>query len=122
VTTNATGTFLFTRTAASSFQVMLAVNATDTSQAVTSAAVSYTVRSQLAVARIGAGTLKVDLNGVAGQVVQIQRYDKNRWVLATAYRAEPSHTVSRLTLGQRYRVVVPDTTAIVGAISAAVTA
>jgi type VII secretion-associated serine protease mycosin len=121
-TTTGLGTIVVTQPATGSFQVLLNVIATDTSEAAASPVVSYTVGSKVTVTRTAAGTLHVVLAGVPGQAVQIQRFDKKGWVLATGYRAEADHTVSRLTAGSRYRVVVPDTADVVGMTSPAVLA
>jgi hypothetical protein len=119
--TDGTGKVVFSRTANSTFQVRVVVTASDTSFEASSAISVFIVRSQVAVAGPAAGTLQVTMTGAAGQTVQVQRYDRNRWVLGTTYIASgPTRTLTGLTSTTRYRVVVPDTTAIVGTTSATV--
>ncbi|WP_030438884.1 S8 family serine peptidase [Actinoplanes subtropicus] len=116
-TTSASGKVVLTRTADASYQVLLFVPATDTAEAATSAVATYVVRAEVTVTKTAPGTISIDLTGDVGQVVQIQRLVKGKWMLVTAYRAVPNHTVSNLTKGQQYRVVVPDTLGVTGATS-----
>jgi serine protease len=119
--TDGTGKVVVSRTANGKFQFRLVVKATDTSFEAASVISIFIVRSQVAVAVPAAGTLQVTLTGAAGQTVQVQRYDRNRWVLGTTYVASgPTKTLTGLTSATRYRVVVPDTAAIIGAISESV--
>jgi serine protease len=116
--TDDTGKVVVSRTANGRFQIRMVVNATDASFEAASVISIFIVRSQVALAVPAAGTLQVTLTGAAGQTVQVQRYDRNRWVLGTTYVASgPTRTLTGLTSTTRYRVVVPDTAAIIGAIS-----
>ena len=120
-TTDSAGKVIFSRAATGRFQVRLVVVATDTSVEVASAVSTFTVRSQAAVTSPYTGSLTVSLTGAAGQTVTVQRYDKKRWIAATTYTAtQASYTVTGLTTGATYRVVVPTTTAVVGLTSTAV--
>jgi serine protease len=116
-TTTDAGLVVVPRTATGPFKIKVIVTGTDTSETVTSAVVGYTVRSQIVATRTADGTLTATVTGAAGQVVQVQRFDKNRWIVALTYNAEPTHTVTGLTAGARYRLVLPNTATIPGSTS-----
>jgi serine protease len=108
--------------ATGSFQLTLIALATDTSEAVTSATATVSVRSQLTVTRTAPGALTAKMSGAAGQTVAVQRQDGDKWVAVSTYRAEASHALTGLVTGKTYRLVVPSTTAVTGVTSASVQA
>jgi serine protease len=116
-TTTDAGLVVVPRTATGPFRIKVIVTGTDTSETVTSAVANYTVRSQIVATRTADGTLTATVTGAAGQVVQVQRLDKNRWIVASTYNAEPTHTVTGLIAGARYRLVLPSTATIPGSTS-----
>jgi hypothetical protein len=118
-TTDAAGAVAVKRTATIGYQVYVQVTATDTSEAVTSTTAAVTVRATVAVARTG-NTMTVTIGGAAGQTVQVQWQNGSSWVTVGTYKAAAKATVSNLTTGQHYRVVVPDAVGITGATSATV--
>ena len=119
--TDGTGKVVLSRPANGTFQVRLVVTATDTSFEAASVVSIFIVRSQVTLAAPAAGTLQVTLTAAAGQTVQVQRLDRDRWVLASTYVASaPTKTLTGLTTKTRYRVVVPNTAAIAGATSESV--
>ncbi len=114
-TTGADGKVVVTQAATGRLQVKLVAPATDTTLEVTSSISTFTVKAAAAVTSPARGTLKVTLTGATGQTVQIQRLDKSRWVLAKTYTAStPEYTLTGLTTGVQYRVIVPSTTAVAG--------
>ncbi|MGX6607160.1 S8 family peptidase [Micromonosporaceae bacterium Da 78-11] len=119
-TTDATGRVTVRRAATAKFQVKMVIEETATSLAVTSPTTVFSVVSKVAVASQSTGNLTVTLTGAAGQTVQVQRYDRNRWVLASTYTAEPTWTLTGLTKGQSYRVVVLNTATVTGVVSGTV--
>jgi serine protease len=121
-TTDANGQVQVVFTATGKAAVQLTATETDTSVAVTSAVATVTVRTQATLLRTGPGALTATIAGAAGQTVQLQRFDNNRWLLVTSYRAEPTHILSGLVAGQTYRLVVPATATLTGATSDNVTA
>jgi serine protease len=102
--------------------VQLTVTETDTSVAVTSAVATVLARTQATLTRTAPGALTATVAGAAGQAVQLQRLDGNRWLLVTTYRAEATHALSGLLAGRTYRLVVPATATLSGATSTNVTA
>jgi serine protease len=75
------------------------------------------VRSQIVATRTAADALTATVTPAAGQVVRVQRFDKNRWIVASTYNAEPTHSVTGLTAGGRYRLVLPSTATVRGSTS-----
>ena len=75
----------------------------------------------MAVSRTARGVMTVRITGVADQTVQVQEYYLGRWESAGEFPAAATTTVSGLTSGTRYRVVVPDTTTILGTTSSTIT-
>ena len=118
-TTGSTGGVLVSRTATAGYQAYITVPGTDTTEAVTSPTATVTVKATLAVVRSG-NAMTVTLGGAAGQSVQVQRQNGSSWVTVLTYQAVAKATVSNLTTGQHYRVVVPDVAGIVGVTSATV--
>ncbi|MBL7254309.1 S8 family peptidase [Paractinoplanes lichenicola] len=120
-TTDANGKLTVTIKATAHFQVRLTALATDSSNAATSAATSFTVRSSAAVSSPGARKLSVKVNGPAGQKAQVQRYEKNKWVAVKSFTATQGvTTVTGLPSGATVRVVFPATTAVTGLTTASV--
>ncbi len=112
--TDGAGKVVVARQATGKFQVKLTVPASDTSVAVTSSAVTFTVRATAAVTTPAKGSLQLALTGAVGQKVQVQRYDRSRWRNVFAFAAGDAQTrVTGLPAGA-YRVVVPSTTAVTG--------
>ena len=118
-TTDAKGIVAVQRAATIGYQAYVQVLATDVSEAVTSSTATVTVRATVTVARSGK-TMTVAIGGAAGQTVEVQRQNGSAWVTVGSYKATANATVSNLTEGQRYRVVVPDAPGILGATSATV--
>ncbi|WP_433826373.1 S8 family peptidase [Actinoplanes sp. CA-015351] len=121
--TTTAGTLLVSRVATAAYQVYLTVPETETTTAVTSATASYTVRVKVAATRTAKGVMTVVLTGHAGQAVEVQQYVSGAWRTVGTYSATTAKAaVSGLVTGQKYRVVVADTTEILGTTSATVTA
>jgi type VII secretion-associated serine protease mycosin len=118
-TTSSAGTVTVPRTANGSFQLFLKVAATDTNEAVTSPTATWTVQATVAVSRSG-NVMIVTIGGAVGQGLTVQRQDGTGWVTAGTFTASAKATVSGLTTGRHYRVVVADTPAIKGATSTTV--
>jgi serine protease len=121
-TTDSAGKVVFSRVATGRFQVRLVVVATDTSVEAASGVTTFTVRSQAALTSASTGSLTVSLTGAAGQTVTVQRLERRRWLATTSYLAtpeEPSHTLTGLTTGAVYRVVVATTASVLGLTSGA---
>ncbi|MEU4622158.1 S8 family peptidase [Actinoplanes sp. NPDC023801] len=121
-TTGATGSVVLTRTATAGFKVHAEVAETATTNAARSATSTFTVRAKVTLARTAKGVMTVALLGAAGQTVQVQQYANRAWQNVGEYTAAPMTRVSGLIPGQRYRVVVPDTAAILGTASIPITA
>jgi serine protease len=120
-TTTDGGSFVFTRAATGPFQVRLVVPASETTNEAASAVVSVTVRAQAAVSSPAKGALKVTLAGAVGQTVQVQRYDRSRWVTAGTYLATGAdHSLTGLVSGATYRVIVPTSVGVTGLTSTSV--
>jgi tryptophanase len=118
-TTGDTGGVAVQRTATGAFKLQLQIPASDANVAATSPVVGVTVRASVVLVRTG-NTMTVTINGAAGQAVQVQRLDGTRWLPALTYKAVAKVNVTGLTTGRSYRVVVPDTTTILGATSTTV--
>ena len=95
-------------------QIKLSVLATDASLAVMSPVTTFSVRSTATVTSPAKGSLKFALKGAVGQQVQVQRYDRNRWVVTATFPADQAETVLTELSAGTYRVVVPTTTAVIG--------
>lgn len=121
-TTDATGRVAVALPATGRTTVQLTVTETDTSVAVTSSVATVLVRATATLTRTAAGTLTATIAGAAGQPVQLQRLDGSRWLVATTFPAEATHTLPGLTAGKSYRLVVPTTNSITGATSNSITA
>jgi serine protease len=121
-TTDANGVVQVAFQATGKTTVQLVVAETDTSVAVSSPVATVTVRAQATLLRTAAGELTATISGAAGQTVQVQRLDNNRWVLATTYPAEATHVLTGLVAGRAYRLIVPATSTVSGATSDSVTA
>ena len=115
-TTTSAGTVTVPRTATGSFQLYLKVAATDANEAVTSATATWTVQATVAVSRSG-NVMAVTVGGAVGQGLVVQRQDGDHWLVAGTFAASAKTTISGLTTGRHYRVVVADTTTIKGATS-----
>ena len=98
-TTDDTGTLAWPRRATAPFRIRLAVPATDSTDAVTSATANYKVQAVATAARAGAKALSVAIGGIDRQTVQVQRLDGTRWVTAKKFRAAAHTTVTGLTAG-----------------------
>ncbi|GAA4928601.1 S8 family peptidase [Actinoplanes utahensis] len=121
-TTTAAGTVLVPRTAKAGFQVFVKMSETGTTSAATSPAATWTARAQATVQRAGKGVLTVTVNGASGQNVQVQQYANRVWQTVLEYPAVAKATIGGATGGRQYRVVVADTTAVLGVTSTPVTA
>ncbi len=119
-TTDATGKVVVAQPAIGRFQVKLIVPATETSTAVTSPVTTFTVRAAAAVSSTAKGVLTIKLAVPAGQIVQVQRYERSRWIVATTFVAQAETTVTGQISRATYRVVVPSTTAVTGVTSGAI--
>jgi hypothetical protein len=115
-TTGDTGGVAVQRTATGAFKLQMQIPASDANLAATSQVVGVTVRAGVTVVRTD-GSMSVAINGAAGQTVQVQRLDGTRWLTALTYKATAKVTVTGLMTGRSYRIVVPDTTTILGATS-----
>jgi hypothetical protein len=115
-TTTAAGRVAVKRTVTAPYRLKLVVRATRTSDAVTSETYSYGVQ---AVARMQKKdrTLTATLHGAAGQQVKLQRLDAGTWRTVVTYRAASRYTVRKPMTGAEYRIVVPDTALMTGAVS-----
>ena len=77
------------------------------------------------VARGARGQLSVNLTGAAGQATQIQQRVVTGWRTVATYTAPAASarvTVTGVTPGQTYRVVVPGSAKIAGVTSASIVA
>ena len=117
--TNSAGAVTVPRTATGSFQLYLAVPATDTNEAATSPTATWTVQATVGVVRSG-NTMSITIGGAVGQNTTIQHQDGDRWIVAATFNASAKATVTGLTTGRHYRVVVADSTTIKGATSSTV--
>jgi serine protease len=120
--TTTSGTVAVPRVAKTAFQLQVKVAASAANLAAVSPVATYTVKATATVSRPGKGTLSIVLGGVNGQSVQFQQYVANQWMTAATYQASAKVTVSGVVAGRKYRVVVPDSTGILGVTSTAVTA
>jgi serine protease len=118
--TDAAGTVAWPQRATTPFRIRLVVAATGISREVTSSTAVYKIQAAATVTRADAKTLAVAIGGVDGQTVQVQRLDGTHWVTAKTLRAAARSTVTGLTPGSQYRVVVPATTVFAGTTSTVV--
>ncbi|MCU7725133.1 S8 family peptidase [Actinoplanes sp. KI2] len=117
--TGTDGRVVVSRVATAGYKLNLRVDATDTTEAVTSAPAVVTVKAGVAVVRSGK-SMTVALQGPAGQKVLIQHKKGTHWVTMRSYPARAKTKVSGLATGQHYRVVVPGIRGVVGVTSATV--
>jgi serine protease len=119
--TDSTGKVVFTQPATGRFQVRLVVPATETSTAVTSSTTTVTVRAAATVTSPAAGSVQLTLAGPPGLKIQVQRYERSRWIPFGSFTAESAQlTVTGLPSGATVRLVVPSTTAVTGLTTASV--
>ncbi|WP_430779993.1 S8 family serine peptidase [Actinoplanes sp. G11-F43] len=121
-TTTSSGTVVVNRpaTGAVTLQVRMAESAT--TLAASSPVATWTVRATVSASRTARGAMTVTLNGVDGQTVQVQQYAAPRgWETVGTYPAVAKMQVTDLRVGQKHRVVVPDSATLLGAASNAVT-
>jgi serine protease len=121
-TTTTSGTVAVTRTATAGFKVHIEVPETGTTAAATSPASTFTVRAKVVAKRTSKGVMSVAMLGVDGQTVQVQQYVNRAWMNVGEFPAAAMTTVSGLTPGRQYRVLVPDTAGILGVASTPITA
>ncbi|WP_045742006.1 S8 family peptidase [Actinoplanes rectilineatus] len=119
--TTTAGTVVVNRPGTAGFRVYLSVPESETALAATSPTATWTVRAKVAAARSAKGVMTVTLTGVAGQTVQVQQLAGGRWTTVGTFPAAARTTVNGLTANQKYRVVVPDTIAVLGVTSTTVT-
>ncbi|MBW6439373.1 S8 family peptidase [Actinoplanes hulinensis] len=124
-TTGSAGTVRVNRTAKASYQLVLKAVATTTSEAATSAPVTYKVRAAVTVARTAKGKLAVTLTGAVGRPAEIQQNIRGAWTTVGKYTASASPvkvTITGLVAGQTYRVMVPAGPTVLGVTSAPIVA
>jgi serine protease len=121
-TTSTSGTVVLTRTATAGFQAHVEVAETETTAAAKSATSTFTVRAKVALKRTAKGVMAVAMLGVDGQTAQVQQYVNRVWETVGEFPAAAMTTVSGLIPGKQYRVVLPDTTGILGVASTPITA
>ncbi|GGM97719.1 type VII secretion-associated serine protease mycosin [Actinoplanes campanulatus] len=124
-TTSSAGTVRVNRTAKATYQLVLKVVATTTSEAATSAPVTYRVRPAVTVARTAKGKLAVTLTGAVGRPAEIQQKVRGAWTTVGKYTASASPvkvTITGLVAGQTYRVMVPAGPTLLGVTSAPIVA
>ncbi|GID27371.1 S8 family serine peptidase [Paractinoplanes brasiliensis] len=120
-TTDAAGKVVLTQPAIGRFQAKLVVPATETSTATASAVTTYAVRASATVSSPAEQTLQIELAGAVGQKVQVQRFERKRWIVIGAVVASsPEITVSGLVSGVSHRILVPNTPTVAGLTSAPV--
>lgn len=120
--TDDAGTVSLTQQAMSTIKAKVIVPGTDTTLEVTSQTATIAVATEALLSSPAKGILQVILFGAAGQTVQVERQDGTRWRSATTFVAKRAlATVTGLTPGARYRIVVPTTVALTGLISAPTT-
>ncbi|GIE77648.1 hypothetical protein Aph02nite_35980 [Actinoplanes philippinensis] len=118
--TDEAGTVTVDRPGTGSYEVVVKAAATATNAAATSATVSWKVRAAVTVTPRGWGQVQVTLTGAAGRATEIQQKVAGNWRKVGSYAVPVSPArvaLTRLMPGQTYRVVVPATTAILGATS-----
>ncbi|MBG0560164.1 S8 family peptidase [Actinoplanes aureus] len=120
--TTEAGTVAVTRTAKASYEVYVQVAESNTTTAVTSAKVGYKVRATVNAVRSGTGLMTITINGATGQTAQVQQNVRGTWKTVLTFKASASVRIGGLVRGQQYRVVLPDTAAVLGATSPTVTA
>ncbi|GIF39685.1 S8 family peptidase [Actinoplanes xinjiangensis] len=108
------------RAGKASYQVVLKAAATAANEAATSATVSWKVRAAVTVVPATWGQAHITLTGATGRSTEIQQKIAGVWRKVGAYTAPTSPakaTLTGLSRGQTYRVVVPASTTILGATS-----
>ncbi|WP_433791304.1 S8 family peptidase [Actinoplanes sp. CA-252034] len=118
--TDAAGAVRVDRPGKGSYEVVLKAAATATNEAATSAKVSWKVRAAVTVVPGGWGQAQLTLTGAAGRATEVQQKIAGVWRKVGSYTAPVSParaTLTGLMQGQTYRVVVPASTAILGATS-----
>ncbi|MFF5079105.1 S8 family serine peptidase [Actinoplanes sp. NPDC000266] len=118
-TTSKSGTVPVKRTATTGYTVHVVVGATATTAEVTSPVATVTVKATVKLSRAKT-SMTVTMTGVAGQTVEVQQLINKVWTTVGDFPAAAKSTVGDLVLKQKYRVVVPDTTGILGLTSSAV--
>lgn len=123
VTTDGSGAIVYALPATGKFQIKLVVPTSDTYVGVSSPVTSVVVQASADVSSWDTGLFTVDLAGAVGQTVRIQRLDpKKGWLNDSTYAAtSPDFEKTGLVSGTKYRIIVPNTTAVTGLTSAAVT-
>jgi type VII secretion-associated serine protease mycosin len=107
-TTNDAGQVVVTQPATKTFQLRLVVPASDTTNEASSPVIAFVVRTLATVTSPAKGALKVALAGALGQNVQVQRFERGRWIGAGSYQATAAeYTMTGLLSGTNYRIVVP---------------
>ncbi|MFI1994348.1 S8 family peptidase [Actinoplanes sp. NPDC020271] len=122
VVTSATGTVTLNRVATGGYQLQLRVAATGANEAATGTA-TYTVRSTVKATRTAGRVMTVSIASPSGLTVEVQQLVAGTWRKALQFATSGTTTnvtVSGLTTGQQFRVVVPATTTVAGATSATV--
>ncbi|MFC4064688.1 S8 family peptidase [Actinoplanes subglobosus] len=115
-TTSDLGVVQVDRAGKASYQVVLKAS----NGGVTSAAVSYKVRAAVTVVPTGRGQAQITLTGAIGRATEIQQWAGNGWRRVASYTAPASPAkaaLSGLMPGQTYRVVIPESTTVLGATS-----
>ncbi|GAA2895175.1 hypothetical protein Acy02nite_39600 [Actinoplanes cyaneus] len=122
VVTSATGVVTLNRVATGGYQLQLRVAATDANEAATGTA-AYTVRSTVKATRTASRVMTVSIASPAGLPVEVQQLVAGTWRKALQFTTSGTTTtvtVNGLTSGQQFRVVVPATATVAGAISGTV--
>jgi serine protease len=124
-TTGDQGTVQVNRAAKTSFQVVVKIAATTSTEAVSSAPVSYRVRAGVTLVKTGYGRVQASLVGAMGRPSEIQQQVNGAWRTVATYTAPVASMridLTGLRPGQTYRVVVPDSATILGITSAPIVA
>jgi hypothetical protein len=106
-----------------SYRIKLVVPATATTTAVTSDVYTVSAQSLARLSRVNATTLTASVTGATGQTVQIQRQTgpaTAAWTTWKRYAATPAATITGVSHGYRYRLVVASTATVIGSTSGAV--
>ncbi len=107
--------------ATGTFQVRLIVPATATVTGGMSAISTVGVVSQVDLLNGDPAELTVTYAGPPGRALQLQKYQGRLWVLVSTFVAtDGPYTITGLTAGLQYRVVVPAGTGVAGAVSKAI--
>ncbi|GIE92929.1 S8 family serine peptidase [Paractinoplanes rishiriensis] len=119
VITDSNGVIEYSMPTTGRFQIKLSMPATVTRSAANSPTSSFTVKATAGLsAGENPGELVVSYNGTAGLQLRLDRLAGARWITHTTFvPTGGEHTFTGLTAGGKYRVVVPNTTAVTGLIS-----